>query len=56
MKHDLNLTEQAQRAEMMTESWLPPEAPLAMPPQALTRADRPRMGGWLRTLFGNPAV
>ncbi|MEN9060229.1 MULTISPECIES: hypothetical protein [Ponticoccus] len=56
MKHDTELTEQALRAEAIVESWLPPEAPLAMPTQALTRAETERRGGWLRIFFGNPAV
>lgn len=56
MKHDTDLTEQALRAGGEIESWLPPEAPLAMPAQALTREGATRPADWLRLLFGRRTV
>lgn len=56
MNHDTDLMKQAERATTEAEGWLPPEAPLAMPPQPLTRDESAGLSGWLRTLFGNPAV
>jgi hypothetical protein len=58
MKYESELTQQALRAADAgeAEAWMPPEAPLAMPAQALTGSGSAGLVDWLRLVLGRRTV